>query len=97
MVGLSDKQSVPKKVPEETPPVAGLSDLSFEPGIKFAATVSDRFRCSVSPSKPTSNLVFHLVVSFGRSALGAKQVISMSSFYRVGCLASQFLASKLVL
>jgi hypothetical protein len=47
--------------------MAGLSDLYFESGIKFAALVSDRFGCSVSPSSPLSHLNFHLVASFGRS------------------------------
>lgn len=49
--------------------MAGLSDLCFDPGVKFAALVSQRFGCSVSPSNPLSLLIFHLVASFGRSAV----------------------------
>lgn len=49
--------------------MAGLSDLCFDPGIKFAALVHQRFRCSVSPSSPLSSSAFDLVASFGRSAL----------------------------
>lgn len=49
--------------------MAGLSDLCFDPGVRFAALVSDRFGCPVSPSDPRSPLIFRLVVSFGRSAV----------------------------
>jgi hypothetical protein len=48
--------------------MAGLSDLCFDPGIKFVGLVSDRFGCSVSLSDSSSR-PFQLVVSFGRSAI----------------------------
>lgn len=49
--------------------MAGLSDLSLDPGIKFASLASQRFGCSLSPTVAFSPLVFHLVASFGRSAI----------------------------
>lgn len=49
--------------------MAGFSDLCFDPGIAFSRLVSQRFSCSVSPKPPISSSAFHLVVSFGRSAI----------------------------
>lgn len=49
--------------------MGGLSDLSFDPGIKFSALASQRFGCTVSPSEALSSSVFLLVASFGRSAI----------------------------
>jgi len=49
--------------------MAGLSDLCFDPGIKFASLVKDRFGCSVSPTSAFSSGAFHHIMSFGRSAL----------------------------
>lgn len=49
--------------------MAGLSDLSFDPRIKFASLVSQRISRSVSPSVAISFSAFHLVASFGRSAI----------------------------
>lgn len=54
--------------------MAGLSDLSFDPGINFASLVSTRFGCPVSPPKASSPSAFHLVVSFGRSAIRLNEV-----------------------
>jgi hypothetical protein len=80
--------------------MAGLSDLSFDPGIEFSALVSSRFGCSVSSPHALSTSAFHLVASFGRSALrldvdsvslilqsclGGLQRISMFSTFQVGC------------
>lgn len=44
-------------------------DLDLDPGAKFASVVRQRFNCSVSPTVPLSSSVFHLVDSFGRSAI----------------------------
>lgn len=49
--------------------MAGLSDLNFDPGIKFASLILQRFGCALSPNKALSSPAFHLVVSFGRCAL----------------------------
>lgn len=49
--------------------MAGLSDLCFDPGVAFSKLVSQRFGCSVSPKPPVSPSAFHLVASFGRSAI----------------------------
>lgn len=49
--------------------MAGLSDLNFDPGIKFASLVLQRFGCSVSPTIAPFPTAFHLVASFGCSAI----------------------------
>lgn len=49
--------------------MAGLSDLSFDPGVRFASLAKDRFRRPVSPPQDLSPGSFLLVVSFGRSAI----------------------------
>lgn len=49
--------------------MGGLSDLSFDLGIKFSALASQHFGRSVSPSEAPSPSIFHLVASFGRSAI----------------------------
>lgn len=49
--------------------MAGLSDLSFDPGINFSKLVSQCFKCSVSPLTRSSKTSFSLIVTFGRSAL----------------------------
>jgi hypothetical protein len=49
--------------------MAGLSDPCFDPGIKFASLVKQCFGCLVSPIVPLSSSAFHLVASFGRSAI----------------------------
>jgi hypothetical protein len=49
--------------------MAGLSDLSFDPGVSFSKLVSQRFNCAVSPPAKFSKSSSSLVVSFGRSAL----------------------------
>lgn len=49
--------------------MAGLSDLCFDPGVRFSSVVSQRFGCLVSPSSSISSSVFYLVASFGRSAI----------------------------
>ena len=46
-----------------------LSDLDFDLGTKFASLVLQRFNCSVSPTAPYSSSDFHLVATFGRSAI----------------------------
>jgi hypothetical protein len=49
--------------------MVGLSDISFDPRLKFGNQISQRFGCSVSliPSQLSSS--FKLVASFGRSAI----------------------------
>ena len=49
--------------------MAGLSDLSIDPGVEFAKLVSQRFGYSVCPTIPFSPSAFHQVVSFVRSAV----------------------------
>lgn len=49
--------------------MVGLSDLSFEPGIKFESLAKQRFGCSMSSPVALSPSAFHLVASFGRSAI----------------------------
>lgn len=49
--------------------MAGHSDLCYDPGLKFAELVHRRFGCTVSPPTPLSPSGFHLVTSFGRSAV----------------------------
>lgn len=49
--------------------MAGLSDLNFDPGIKFASLVLQCFGCMVSPTVAHSPTAFHLVASFSRSAI----------------------------
>ena len=63
-----------RKVPSGEParrllPMAGLSDLDFGPGVSFEKLVFQRFGCTVSPVSSLSPASFHLVASFGRSAL----------------------------
>ena len=50
-------------------PMAGLSDLDFGPGVSFEKLVFQCFGCTVSPVSSLSPASFHLVASFGRSAL----------------------------
>ena len=49
--------------------MAGLSDLSFTHGVNSEALVSQRFGCPVSPPSSQNAKSFHLVASFGRSAV----------------------------
>lgn len=49
--------------------MAGLSDLDFDHGIGFSSLASQRFGCSVSPTTAFPKSAFHLVASFGRSAI----------------------------
>jgi len=49
--------------------MVGLSDISFDPGLKFGNLISLRFGCSVSPIPSQLSRSFKLVASFGRSAL----------------------------
>lgn len=49
--------------------MAGLSDLDFDPGANFEKLVLQHFGCTVSPISFPSPSVFHLVASFGRSAV----------------------------
>jgi hypothetical protein len=82
--------------------MAILSDLCFDPRIKFVALVSDRFGCSVCPSDSSSH-PFQLVVSFGHSEIRLNhEYVSLIlqaclggiakdleyTICRVGCLAS---------
>ena len=49
--------------------MAELLDLDFGPGVSFEKLVFQRFGCTVSPVSSLSPASFHLVASFGRSAL----------------------------
>jgi hypothetical protein len=49
--------------------MAGLSNISFDPGLKFGNQIIQRFGCSVSPSPSQLSSSFKLVASFGCSAI----------------------------
>jgi len=49
--------------------MAGLSNISFDPGLKFGNQIFQRFGCSVSPTPSQLSSSFKLVASFGRSAI----------------------------
>jgi len=49
--------------------MAGLSDLYFEHGAMFKALVSQCFGCPMSPTSSQNAKSFHLVASFGCSAV----------------------------
>jgi len=65
--------------------MSGLSELCFNPGVKFEALVSQQFGCPVSPISPHAPSSFHLVASFGRSTVRLN-IDSVSSLILQACL-----------